>query len=58
MKDKLLRLDSRGRVSIATAVRKNGIEPSALWRLTFGEYGTLTLTPVTVQTQIPKEIAA
>lgn len=55
---KLLKLDSRGRVSIATAIRKNGVEPSALWRLTFGECGTLVLTPVIVQPQVPKEIAA
>ena len=55
---RLLKLDSRGRVSIAAAIRKNGVEPSALWRLTFGEYGTILLAPVTIQDQIPKEIAA
>jgi hypothetical protein len=42
----LLRVDSRGRVTIAAAVRRNSIEPSAFYTISFGENGKLILTPV------------
>ena len=48
MADPLLTLDPRGRVTIGKHIRKNGIEPSPLYALSFGPYQTLTLTPVSV----------
>jgi hypothetical protein len=44
--ERVLKLDSRGRVTIANAVRRNSIEPSAFYTISFGENGKLILTPV------------
>lgn len=48
MSDKVLTLDKQGRLSIASRIRKNGIEPSALYRFEFGPNQTIILTPVKV----------
>jgi hypothetical protein len=44
----VLKLDDRGRLIIATAIRRNGVEPSDHYSLAFGPNQTLILSPVTL----------
>lgn len=55
--DPLLKLDQRGRVTIGTLVAKNGRQPAEFYRLTFGEYGTLTLLPVRIELEMEAKAA-
>lgn len=51
MSDTIVKLDSRGRATIAKHVRKNGIPASEYWALTYGENQAVILTPVTFAAQ-------
>ena len=46
--ERLLKVDARGRVTIGNAVRRNSVEPSSYYTISFGEYGKLILTPVSL----------
>lgn len=47
----LLKLDDRGRLTLARTIRKNGIEPSPWWRLEYGPNRTIILHPLTDTTE-------
>lgn len=52
----IARLDSRGRVAIGAAIRKNGIEPSPYWDVTFGPYGSVILKPAQLVLRSDQEV--
>lgn len=56
--DILLKLDSRGRVTIGTHVTRNSLRRSTYYRLVFGEYGSLHLLPVKIELEQQMEAAA
>lgn len=45
----IVKLDARGRVLIASAVRKSGNEPAPAYLTTVADDGTITLEPVTTR---------
>lgn len=45
---KIVEMDARGRLTVGTLIRKNGIEPSKFWQVTFGENQSIVLRPVNV----------
>lgn len=53
----ILKLDPRGRITIGSAIRKNGVEPAKLWRIGFGTYGTVILTPLSI-VEVAPDLAA
>ena len=53
----ILKLDPRGRITIGSAIRKNGVEPAKLWRIGFGTYGTIILTPLSI-VEVAPDLAA
>lgn len=55
--DVLLKLDSRGRVTIGGPVAKNGRQPSEFYRLVFGEFGSLQLLPVRIELEMEAKAA-
>jgi hypothetical protein len=42
------KLDGKGRVTIGSIVRKNGLEPSPYYTVTIGENGRVILTPAQI----------
>lgn len=48
----VVKIDARGRVAIGSLVKKNSVEPSLYWTVTFGQYGAVTLTPIRFQKAI------
>lgn len=56
--DILLKLDSRGRVTIGTHVTRNSLRRSPYYRLVFGEYGSLHLLPVKIELEQQMEVQA
>ncbi len=50
--DRIQKLDSRGRLTLATAVRKiTGLDAAAYYAMSVAEDGTVTLTPATISAQ-------
>jgi hypothetical protein len=52
----IAKLDSRGRLAIGAAVRKNGVEPSEYWEITYGTYGAVILKPAVMVLQSDQEV--
>src|SRR5690554_2643409 len=44
----VIRMDSKGRVTIGNLIRKRSVQPAEHYRVTFGEYGKIVLEPVKI----------